>query len=114
MPTQGAPTPWWQLPEYSGGYQNLVNSAPPGYQYDAVQMKYVPIVGSATDALAQRTRTQGIEDTLLGTTGAAVTGTGIPTTAPTTGSSSFPTVAPPTVAWPGAASFGATGATLAA
>lgn len=104
----GGPTPWWQLPEYAGKAGNLESSAPPGYTYDKVAMKYVPIVGSATDALAQRTRTQSIEDQLLGTFG-ATTGANAGTTgsmSTSTGSSAFPTVpyntdTLPAVSWPG-------------
>ena len=111
----GVPTPWWQIPGPVGrspadAVANLDASAPPGYQYDRVQMKYVPIVGSATDALAQRARGQGIEDSLLGTFGAgtgAATGAGAAAGASAGGG--FPTVpyntSPlPTVAFPG--SFG--------
>lgn len=65
----GVPTPWWQLPgggtnNAAAAVSNLDASAPPGYQYDRVAMKYVPIVGSATDVLAQRARSQSIEDQL--------------------------------------------------
>lgn len=71
----GAPTPWWQLPGQGGALTNLTSSAPAGYQYDPVQMNYVPVIGSATDALTQRARTQGIEDKLLsGLTGFGGTG----------------------------------------
>jgi len=66
----GIPTPWWQIPGPVGrspadAAANLEKSAPPGYTYDKVQMKYVPILGSATDVLAQRTRAQTIQDDLL-------------------------------------------------
>jgi hypothetical protein len=43
----GKPTPWWQLPGQSDAKQNLEKSAPPGYTYDSVQMKYVPMTKSA-------------------------------------------------------------------
>lgn len=104
----GGPTPWWQLPEYAGKAGNLEASAPPGYTYDKVQMKYVPIVGSATDALAQRARGQGIEDKLLGDFG-ATTGTAAGTTG--AGGGGFPSVsyesgAPPAVSWPGSTGGG--------
>lgn len=61
----GVDTPWWQVPPRTGPdpnttLQNLVNSAPAGYTYDAVQRNYVPIVGSAADRLAQRTRFEGM------------------------------------------------------
>lgn len=59
------PTPWWQTAGQGGNLANLNSSAPPGYQYDAVQMKYVPTVGSATTQLADKTRSQGIQDKLL-------------------------------------------------
>jgi hypothetical protein len=39
MMTSG-PTPWWQLPEYKGSRANLEQSAPAGYEYDAVKMGY--------------------------------------------------------------------------
>jgi hypothetical protein len=110
----GVPTPWWQIPGAVGrspadAAANLDKSAPPGYQYDRVAMKYVPIVGSATDALAQRTRTQSIEDQLLGTFGATTGGANAGTTgsmSTSTGSSAFPTVpyntdTLPAVSWPG-------------
>lgn len=65
--TVGQPTPWWQLNEGGktgqGALDNLTKSAPAGYQYDAVSMGYRPIVGSPTDMLAQRQRTQGMQDT---------------------------------------------------
>lgn len=35
------PTPWWELPEYQGKRSQLEQSAPPGYEYDPVQMQYV-------------------------------------------------------------------------
>jgi hypothetical protein len=112
----GVPTPWWQLEGPVGrdpraAVSNLEASAPPGYQYDRVAMKYVPIVGSATDALAQRARGQSIEDQLLGsfgaTTGTGAGGGGAATTGAT--GSGFPAVSYdtetlPNVAWPG--SFG--------
>jgi hypothetical protein len=60
-----APVPWWQLPNQPIAANNLDASAPPGYQYDRVQMRYVPILGSPTDALAQRTRAQGQQDQML-------------------------------------------------
>jgi hypothetical protein len=101
----GGPTPWWQLPEYAGKASNLDASAPPGYQYDRVQMKYVPIVGSATDTLAQRARGQGIEDSLLGSFGATTGGAAGGATG-AAGGGGFPSVpynsdTLPTVAWPG-------------
>ena len=76
----GVPTPWWQIPGPVGrdpraAYDNLVKSAPPGYQYDPVKMDYVPIVGSATDALSERTRAQSIQDSLLKSLGLGGTGT---------------------------------------
>lgn len=61
-----APVPWWQLPNQPQAANNLDASAPAGYQYDRVKMAYVPILGSATDALSQRLRQQSIEDRLLG------------------------------------------------
>jgi len=105
----GVPTPWWQIPGPVGrdpraAAANLEASAPPGYTYDKVAMKYVPIAGSATDVLAQRTREQNIQDALLKSFGV---GTGA---APSTGSSTFPTVSyggdsgggsPPTVPFGG-------------
>lgn len=54
--TSSGPTPWWQLPGPSGAGQaaNLDASAPPGYEYDRVQMKYVPKVASAPNAEANQ------------------------------------------------------------
>ncbi len=105
----GVPTPWWQIAGPVGrspadAVANLDASAPPGYQYDRVQMKYVPIVGSATDALAQRARGQGIEDSLLGTFGASTgTAAGGATAGAAAGGGTVPyggSPLPP-VAWPG-------------
>jgi hypothetical protein len=104
----GVPTPWWQLEGPVGrspaaAAANLEASAPPGYTFDKVKMQYVPIAGSATDVLAQRTREQSIQDALLKSFGL---GTGsVPST--TGSSSSFPTVdyggtgSPPTVPFGG-------------
>lgn len=95
----GGPTPWWQLPEYQGQAGNLESSAPPGYQYDKVQMKYVPIVSSATNALANQTRTQNTQDANQAMLKSAISGigggSGGPSTvgAPTTGT--LPTIAMP-------------------
>lgn len=111
----GAPTPWWQLPGQPNAANNLDASAPPGYQYDRVQMRYVPIVGSATDALAQRARGQALVDQLLsggagggifGAGGGGVGGGAVPYAATTTPvpqftapaattAASIPTVKPP-------------------
>jgi hypothetical protein len=103
----GVPTPWWQIPGPVGrspadAAANLEASAPPGYTYDKVQMKYVPIAGSATDILAQRTRAQSIQDELLKSLGIGGTGTGtgggtdmVPSTPPSFGGGTgtpYPTV----------------------
>jgi hypothetical protein len=106
----GVPTPWWQIPGPVGNdpraaVANLDASAPPGYQYDRVQMKYVPIVGSATDALTQRARGQGIEDSLLGSFG-ATSGAGTTSGTSTGGGGAY--TPPPTVSWPGSAGGGST------
>jgi hypothetical protein len=118
----GVPTPWWQIPGPVGrspadAVKNLDESAPPGYQYDRVAMKYVPIVGSATDALAQRARGQGIEDSLLGTFGASTGGAAGGATAGASTGGGFPSVpydtgTLPNVSFPGnfGASTGAPGA----
>lgn len=46
--TQQGPTPWWQTSMGAGDrLGNLQRSAPAGYEYDPVQMSYVPTVGSA-------------------------------------------------------------------
>jgi hypothetical protein len=45
--------------------------APEGYTYDPNSGRLIPIAGSATDVLAQRTRTQGIEDAARGQATAA-------------------------------------------
>lgn len=66
MSTQGQSTPWWQLPGQAGAVDNLTKAAPAGYQYDQIQGSYVPVVGSATDRLAQRDRTQGMQNTIFG------------------------------------------------
>jgi len=110
----GVPTPWWQLDGPIGrspaaAVANLDASAPPGYTYDRVAMKYVPIVGSATDALAQRARGQGIEDSLLGSFGATASGAAGGATG-ATGGGGVPTVpyntsTLPNVSFPG--TFGA-------
>ena len=105
----GVPTPWWQIPGPVGrdpraAAANLEASAPPGYTYDKVAMRYVPIIGSATDALAQRTREQNLQDELLKSFGLGSTGSSIGT-----GSSTYPSVGyegsssspSPTVNWPG-------------
>lgn len=61
-----SPTPWWQAPSSGYPLPKLQNAAPAGYQYDPVQMAYVPTVGSPSDALAQRKRTQDRESTVWG------------------------------------------------
>ncbi len=118
----GVPTPWWQIEGPVGrspaaAAANLDASAPPGYQYDRVQMKYVPIVGSATDALAQRTRAQQIQDDLLKTLTGGGTGTGTGTgdvafgAANVGGSMNGGSFAPPPpVAYGGGGYFGGGGA----
>lgn len=58
----GTPTPWWQLP--NSGIDNIDKSTPAGYQFDRVKNQYVPIVGSPTDELSQRGRTQGMQNDL--------------------------------------------------
>ena len=47
------PTPWWQLPEYRGSRSNLESSAPSGYEYDPVQMRYVRTPTSAGQRVNQ-------------------------------------------------------------
>lgn len=79
---RSAPVPWWQTPGQADAANNLDKSAPPGYQYDRVQMRYVPILGSATDALAQRARQQGIIDQLLSGFGAGSGGSAAPVSYP--------------------------------
>lgn len=64
MAIQSGPTPWWQLPEYAGKSPVLTSPAPDGYKYDPVKMNYVPIAGSPSDVLAQRTRQQSIDDSM--------------------------------------------------
>jgi|GEM_PF-5987221 len=88
------PTPWWQLPEYAGKSPVLTSPAPAGYTYDPVQMRYVPIAGSPSDVLAQRTREQGIQDDtrarLLGMLGASSTSSSGSSSAPSSVANSSP------------------------
>jgi hypothetical protein len=110
----GVPIPWWQIPGTAGNspaaaLQNLTKSAPSGYTYDAVQMRYVPIVGSPADALSQRTNLQALLSSLFSGGGGAgssgSTTSSIPNAAPipamsapsggTTTAARIPTVAVP-------------------
>ena len=56
------PVPWWQLPEHRGRFANLTNSAPAGMEFDPTSFGFRPIVGSPSDLLAQRARSQRFED----------------------------------------------------
>jgi hypothetical protein len=129
----GGMSPWY-LQQPPRGYQaplstgliskdqQMETGAPAGYTWDPTKGRYVPKVGSATDVLAQRTREQDIQDSLLKSFGV---GTGAAPS--TTGSSTFPTVSyggdggsgsPPPVAfgfgpWGGGTGGGAGGGTLA-
>jgi len=75
--TVGAPTPWWQLPGQQGAQNNLISSAPAGYQYDSVQMKYVPNVKSAPNAeMLQDTMLSKLNGATSGVSGTAAGGGG--------------------------------------
>lgn len=82
--SNSGPVPWWQLRQgqLNGGARglpgagngnfdgvneiaNLEHSAPPGYQFDKVKGTFAPIVGSPSDALAQRGRTQNMENRMF-------------------------------------------------
>lgn len=54
--------------------QEAQRQSPDGYSYDPTQSTYVPIVGSAPDRLAQRARSQGMQDTLFGKLNTAIDG----------------------------------------
>lgn len=56
-----AGTPSIQGQKPTGYYSGA--GAPAGYTFDPVQNQYVPTTGSPTDALAQRTRMEGMQDT---------------------------------------------------
>lgn len=74
------PTPWWQLPEYSGSYDNLKSSAPAGYEYDPIQMGYVrkatdPASQASASLSALRTQIPGLDASFFssGSSGASST-----------------------------------------
>lgn len=74
------PTPWWQLPQGGGrsGQQtldNLVKSAPSGYEYDPVKMAYVRTPTSAGERVNQF-QSAAMGNSLSGLMGAAGINTG--------------------------------------
>src|SRR5262245_4622813 len=62
---RGAPTPWWQLPGQQQASTNLEQSAPNGYTYDKVQMRYVPTGQSAGHTFARQQKAESDMDSLL-------------------------------------------------
>lgn len=61
----GQPTPWWQLPGQGQAATNLEQSAPAGYTYDKVLMKYVPITQSAPEQLRKSNKQESLIDQSL-------------------------------------------------
>jgi hypothetical protein len=74
--TTSGPTPWWQLPGQGERKANLESSAPPGYTYDPVQMKYVKTVESAPRELATADKSQSNQDALYAQMLASLNGAG--------------------------------------
>lgn len=80
----GPSSPIWQQP--GNNTANLQKSAPPGYTYDVTKSKFVPVVGSAQNALETQQRGVEQQGTLFGKLSSAIDGLGGSNSSPTSGS----------------------------
>ena len=112
------PIPWWQTtPQMGASLTNLQNSAPPGYEYDPVQMSYVRTPTSAGQNVADFTKAalggtglSGLQTAAgnIGVGGAGTAGVSAPATGgPVGGGGQIPGIGPIDTSAATSAAFGA-------